>query len=512
MPEDQTLELDSLEIPIPDPAAGHLVIGQRTATSGMWTIGARLLTRLIDLVTMLVLARVLAPREFGVVAIAMTIISIVEAVFEMPVSSALVRLEVITGPHFDTAFTLSLMRGAALALLLGLLSLPYAHFYNDVRLIPLVCVLSLAPAARGLVSPRMAIYAKNFDFSREFTVEIASKVAAFAVALGIALSFKSYWAIALGTVIAPVTGAFVSYILAPYRPRLSLAELPAFSGFIGWFVGAQVLSALNWQSDRLILAKLTSLTELGFFSTANDVSMIPLNTLTGPIIRPLLSAFSFVRHDMKRLAASYQTSASAMVTLGLPILLGESVLAEPAIRLILGPKWMGAVPMLRWLAISIIPSLFAMPMGPLAMSLSRTEVFARRNAFEMCIKLPLVVFGAFKYGFMGVIAARMVSEVATVVFCMLIVRKLAFLSIKRQLLSPWRGLVSGFVMVMVLYFVAPLLTRSTMPIPLALGTAASVLLGAGLYLATLMTLWNLAGRPNGIEALAVNRIRLMARS
>jgi PST family polysaccharide transporter len=481
-------------------------MGHKVASGSVWTVGARLTSRAIDLATMLVLARLLTPSDFGLVAIAMSVIVIVEAILEMPVSAALVRMPEITADHYDTAFTVSLLRGLAVTLILCSLSIPFASFYKDARLILLVCALSLAPAARGLTSPKMVDFVKTLSFWREFAMEISGKAAALAIAVSVAVVFRSYWSIALGTIVAPLTNTVVSYIFAPYRPRLSLGKMSALQGFLGWVVVAQVLNAINWQADRLILGKLTSAAALGEFSNANDLASIPLGTVTGPATRPLLSAFTLIQSDPKRLAASYQSSAAAMVTLGLPILLGESLIADPVVRLMFGAKWIGAIPLLHWLALSIIPSLFAVPLGSLVMTLGRTEIFVRRNAFEICIKIPLVIIGAIKFRFFGVIAARLISETCTVIYAMIVIRGLIGLSVWSQVIAPWRGILSGLAMAGVLWYSVPHLTHRMGTGPLALGTAAAIALGAATYTGTLLGLWTLAGRPRGIEAIVVGRV------
>jgi O-antigen/teichoic acid export membrane protein len=482
------------------------LVGHKTAVGGTWTVGARLVSRLIDLMTMLVLAHILNPKDFGLVAIAMTVIYIIEAALELPVSQALVRLSLIEPAQYDTAFTLSLLRGIALSLIVCLISWPLAHIYSDPRLLPLVCVLSIAPAGRGMVSPRLADFSKNLDFSPDFTMEFLGKIAAFLTAITLALTARSYWAIAAGIVVAPIAATITSYVVAPYRPRLSLSELPTFSGFLGWITAAQVVSAFNWQTDRLLLGKLSSRSALGLFTAANDIASIPVMALFGPILRPLLSAFSLLKEDPRRLASSYKSSATAMVTIGLPILVGESLIAHPAVRLMLGERWLGSAPLLKWLAISLIPMLFAIPLGPLVMAFGRTRIFFRRNLFEVCVKLPLVVFGAIKYGFMGVIVARCISESATVCFCMLTVRRLIGVPIRDQVIGPWRSIASTAAMALVVLLTLPRLTQTTAPFSLAAGTFLAVALGATTYCGVLWSLWIAADRPTGIEAMVAGKI------
>lgn len=480
-------------------------VGHQTAVSGTWMVGARIISRLVDLGTMSVLARVLRPQDFGVVAIAMTIIYILETCLEMPVSQALVRLENLTRAHYDTAFTLSALRGLVLTVVVCGLSVPFSLVYGDPRIRPLVCLLGLAPAARGLVSPCMTAFVRSLNFSREFSIELIGKVLAFGASISIALIFHNYWAIAVGTIVAPAASTLASYVLAPYRPRFSLAELRSFTGFLGWITVAQFISAVNWQSDRLLLGKLTSQSQLGLFTAANDVSNVPLMTLMGPSLRPLLSAFSLIRHNSERLRKSYQSSSTAMVTMGLPILVGQSLIAEEVVRLMFGPRWGGAVPMLRWLAVSLIPSLFAMPFGPLVMSLNRTETFVKRNTLEIVVKLPLVIVGALEYRFMGVIFARVISEVVTVAFCMVLVRKLIQLPIMEQLIAPWRAIASCVAMGAAVEFVKFRLISFQGSTAVFESTVLLVLTGAVVYASVLLLLWVVSGCPAGIEAMVMTK-------
>jgi PST family polysaccharide transporter len=188
---------------------GHL--GRKAAMGGALVVGARLITRVIDLVAMLVLARILLPTDFGLVAIALSVVSVTEAVLELPINQVLVRLPSITASQYDTAFTLSLLRGGALSLVLIAIAWPFAAFYADARLLPLVGFLSLAPAARGLVSPRLAEYQRGMSFWRDFSMEIGGKLTAFVLGVAIALLTRSYWAMAVSTTRWPRPSAPMSW-------------------------------------------------------------------------------------------------------------------------------------------------------------------------------------------------------------------------------------------------------------------------------------------------------------
>ncbi len=464
---------------------------------------ARLISRLIDLITMLIMARLLSPSDFGLIAIAMTIILILEAALELPLSQALVSMPEIKDSYYDTAFTLGILRGAILCTLVFIISLPFADFYHQKELVPLIQLLSLAPAARGLLNPRMAKFAKDLNFKYEFIFELIGKILAFILGTTTALITHSYWSIALCTITAPIIISMQSYFIMPFKPKLSLGDWRIFSGFLGWISLSQLVLAINWQSDQLLLGKLMPPAKLGLFSTANNITNIPMAALFSPLLRPLLSAFTVLKDNPLRLRNSYLNSANAIVAIGLPLLVGQSSIAAPTIRLLLGDKWLGAIPMVHWLSLSLIPLLFGMLLTPLSMALGETREMVWRNVFQMLVKLPFVIIGALMYGFTGVIAARLISETLTSIYCMIIIRRLLNIKVIDQLISCSRSIISTIAMAGALAMSSPYLCWQGGPAIQFLDLLANIAVGIIIYCGCLFSLWSLAGRPTGIEGIAL---------
>jgi len=482
----------------------------RAAAGGVMLVGVRLLTRFSDLITMLVLARVLDPRSFGIVAIALSIVTIFETALELPLHNVLLRHSTLKPSFFDTAFTLSLARGAIIGSFLFAISVPFANFYHNSRLAALVCVLSLAPVFRGLISPKLAVYQRELSFWRDFIIEATGKAVASAAAISMALLTHSYWAIAIGTIIYPIGMTITSYVLAPYRPRISLVRLKYFLDFLGWNSAAQIVSAINWQCERLLLGRLQSPSQLGLFSTGNDVASIPFMAVFGPILRPLYAAFARTHDDRRALRRTYESASAALLTFGLPLLIGESCLAEPTVRLILGPKWLAAAPLVRWLSLSFIPALFAMSAAPLFMAVGDTKLLFRRNMVEFLVKLPLVTIGAIRLGFAGVIAARIISEVVAATFCLFTVHGLIGLAFRDQLLAGWRSIVSSLLMAAVILWGRSLIAHTAFFHSLFAELALLVPLGGLTYGGGLVLLWAISGRPSGVEAMMLAALRRFA--
>src|SRR5690348_16089939 len=147
-------------------------VSQRTATVSGAFVVARIGAKALDFVSLTVLARLLAPDDFGLIAIAMVFIQIVEAIFEVPVSALLMRARPLTRGLLDTGFTLSLIRGLTVFGVLAVTAFAVARFYSDPRLIWLVVALACAPLARSLVSIRMVLYGRRLNAMPEFWLEV----------------------------------------------------------------------------------------------------------------------------------------------------------------------------------------------------------------------------------------------------------------------------------------------------------------------------------------------------
>ncbi len=482
-------------------------VAARASSGAAWLIGSRLGTRLVDLATLAILARLLDPAAFGLVAIAMTLLLIVEAVFEMPILQALVRIEVLDTAHFDTAFTLGVIRSGVLAGCMALAAWPLAWLYGNPRLAPLLCVLALAPAMRGVVSPRMAVFARAISFQRDFVIELAGKVAALVAAVSIAVATHSYWAIVAGTVATPTVTAAVSYLFAPYRPHLTLVHWPAFRGFLGWSSAAQVLSAFNWQCDRLLLGHFATPAGLGRYALAGDLSSLPDTALVVPVGRPLMAAFALIRDDIPRLRFAYLKASSTIVLLGLPLCLGLSLLADPVVRLLLGGKWLAAIPLVRWLALASVPMMIVAPFAGLAMAEGRTDILFRQKVIEFAIKIPAVAVAAAFFGIPGVVVVRVATNVVLAFVTMVLVRRISGVGVGIQIRGVARVFAAGGAMAAAVAAVAPVLGGLPVSVGLAAALAATVVGAALVYGVGCIALWRLAGRPDGLEAQVVARLR-----
>ena len=484
-----------------------VALRDRVAKGAVLLTLTRLLARSLDLVTLAVLTRYLLPADFGIVALSLSVMQVTEAVLETPTGQVLMRLPAIRRSQLDTAFTIAVIRGALIAAILALLAVPFAHFYGDARLIPLVCAIAAAPVLRGLRSPKLVLLYRGLRFKQDGYCEFAGKLAALAVSSGLAIVTGSYWAIAAGTIANPLVAAILSYILVPYRLRLSLRDWRLFHQFISWNLAGQTVSALNWQADRFVLGRLASHAVLGLFSTAREFAALTYKVLFDTLQRPIYSALAAASSDPARLKHVYAQTIAATLSIALPITLGQALIAPELVRLFLGERWAAAVPVFQIISLTLLPGIYSSLTANLFLAAGKPELVFTRNLIDFAFRIPAAIVLIHLYGLYGALAALVLADVLLACVCMVAVRRVIDLSPAAQLWAARRGLAGAAAMVAAIQAL-----RQVTPEPDSILTALSSLalilpVAALTYLAAHLAVWSLSGKPTGIEEVGLRMAR-----
>ncbi len=484
-------------------------LSEKTLGAGSWVIANRLITRVIDFFTLMVLARILEPADFGLVAIAMTFIMIIEAILDLPLAQILVREAEMTDSMFNTAFTLSILRGLIIALVVISLGFPIVIFYEDERLFSLMLFVALAPVFRGMVNPRLAIYMRKLDFRQDFIVNVSGKVIALLASVTTAIMTQSYWAIAVATVASPVTMMLVSYLFNPKWMRLSLSEWSLFKDTVSWFTLSRIISAINWQLDRILLGRYINVSSFGGYSIATNLAALPVQVFLQPLAQPIMSGFVPIKDDDQALKKAYCKANNAVFFITAPFFLTMAVLAEPGIKLVFGDKWSDAAPVLRWLAVCgffpIVTALFE----PLLLMLNKTKFIVYAMSMELCARIPLMFFGVIYYGIMGAIIANALSRTVLLMASIVIVKNMIGVSMIKQLTSFWRPLLSLMPMLIFLLFFENTFEDKNVDLYFVLNFTGLVISAFVIYTTSNYLFWLLSGKPDSIEKMLVNKFEIL---
>ena len=481
-------------------------VTKRTASASAALLGARIFVKVVDLALILILAAILVPEDFALVALAMIFIQFTESITEIPVIQAIIRAPKITDRMLDTAFTISFIRSLIIAGFVAIMAPVAMYFYDEPRLGLLMIFLSLSPALRGLVNPKLVLYARRLNYFPEALIDVLAKFVTAGLAIPIALWTESYWSLAIMTVLTPVGMIAGSYIYAPYRPRLTLKDWNIFADMVGWSFVSQIFIAANWQADIAVLGGYDKEKQiLGQYSISQTLAGAPYQVFVIPVIKPFIAAFAELRKP-ELIRPGYLTASTSVVVFVAPILALVASLSEPIVTLAFKPEWASASLLLAALSIMGILNLPAQPVASVVLALDKTRYNALQAAIGLSVKIPALIIGWQIAGLNGFLVGLLIGAAAWSIAGAFIVRHLIGLSLREQalaLMRPFFGIVALGAVVLAL---RPILNLDS---TLMLILTSGVLAAAGMiaYVTVVGILWKMAGEPDGIERMVAGLIR-----
>jgi O-antigen/teichoic acid export membrane protein len=477
----------------------------RIVTGSIWLTAAKLLTTCIGFVATIVLARLLTPEDYGLVALATATLAIVNAFTELPVTVALIQIRQPTRQDYNSAFTLNVARGLAISVALVVAAPFVARMYQDDRLIHIFYVLALAPLFNAALNPYFVVFEREMRFSKNFIIEFSAKLVAVVVAVVIAIMFRSYWALIGSLIASSLIAMILSYVLVPYRPGLSVSSLPKLWNFSSWLSLVSIVNTLNQRLDSFVVASLMGKGMLGQFSLGNDVANMVHSPAT-PIMRALYSRFCQLADDVEALRDTYRKSQYFIIAAILPAGFGLGLVAEPLVRAALGEEWLGAVIVIQVIAPMIAIELIAGASYPLAMAMGKTRALFWRDLAVFLFRMPLMIAGAYFYGLVGLVVSRGIASVFGLLLNLRLVDTLIGMSVLAQIKGAWRSGAS-VVLMSAAVLAALQLTQGQTGLELYAALAGTIGLGATVYIASHFGLWFMSGCPETVEAQALAILR-----
>lgn len=475
-------------------ASRHLVRG------ALWMVAARWSTRFIGLFNVIILARLLAPSDFGVIAIALIVIGLLETMAYAGVDLALMRAGADSEDHYNTAWTIQLIQGAGISLAL-LLTTPFAaSFFSEPRVTAVLQVLAIRPLLSSLQNIGTVNFRKNLDFSKDFQFSLYAKLLNFGVLVSAAFYFRNYWALVIGMTSSALIDVILSYVMHPYRPRLCLKKSKEIWGFSMWLIVSRVGSFLNRKTDEFVVGNVLGATKMGGYHVANELATMPTAELVMPLRRAVFPTLAKVATHPDEFQKLFLLSFSAISVLSFSIGFGLMSVAPELVPVVLGEKWIASINVMRWLAIfgTFSSLILILEMG--LWVIGKTNLSSIQSWTELGLLIPTAYYFSVTWGIDGAAMARAGISALSLPLIMYFVSTSCAIPLSKMYDALWRPLLSGLAMAGIL---ANVFAGSTLT-PLVL-LIAKVLLGVLLYPSIQLLLWLAAGRPEGAEAQALSK-------
>lgn len=472
----------------------------RTARGTGWILGWRITTRLLGLVNTLILVRLLVPGDFGLVALGVGFAKAIEGLSELGVEDALVRAPSPARALYDTGFTVNLIRGVAIGVIVALSAKPIAGFFNEPALTSVLLALAVATVIGSLENVGVVDFRRQLTFEREFQLLILPRIGAIAVTLICAMTWHNYWALVAGMLTMQVLRVGMTYAMHPFRPRLDLSAWNAIASFSLWSWAIGTTMVIRDRTDAFIIGRTLGTADVGVFALAEEVASIPTYEMAAPLGRAALSGFVADREQGGAAADLLPRIIGAVMLPGLPAGLGISLVADQVVHVAMGPAWITAVEPIRILGVAGAGWLFGLVTVSFMTAHGIMRPLALIGLLSAVVRVGAMASFVTWWGLMGAAwgwAFAMTIEHSTT----LIVAIHSFRIGWKSLLSRiWRPLLAGAVMVVTLNSCG--LGWTALPTDGG-GAAWSLIfaigLGAGVYSVTLAVSWLLCGRPDGAE-------------
>lgn len=487
----------------------------RTARGAGWVVAWRMLTRLLGLVSTLVLVRLLSPEDFGLVALATAFAVALDVSLSIGVEDQIVRAAHPTRALYDTAFTLNLMRALAVALLLAGTAEMAAGFFGDPRLEDVLLALAASAALSGLTNIGVADFRRQLAFDKEFKLLLLPRLLGITLTLSLAWLLRSHWALVIGILGNRLGVVAMSHVLHPYRPRLSLSAWRDLVGVSFWSWANSLASVVKDRADSFAIGRMLGPAPLGTYSIGVEVAVLPTTEMVDPICRACMPGFAATMRDggSGELGRAYLRIVALMALLTLPAGIGTSLIAGPVVALAFGQAWLAVAPVITIIAIAcaftVAGNLSAALLNARAALRTIFGITLASAVLRILLLLALVPpFGILGAAY-GIGLVVMLDNLALVGAVLRMLR----LSPLRLIGVVARPAIATAVMAALLWglglgWIAPPASAAA-AWPLLL---TAVPLGGASFAGTLLLLWLAMGRPPGAEADMLDLLRRIAAS
>lgn len=384
----------------------------QTFSALSWSFAQEFAQRLLQFGITIFLARLLAPAEFGLVAMLAIFIAVAQALLDGGFGSALIQRKGISEVEQSSVFYFNVLIGCVIAGLLWLTAPAIATFYNQPALTSLARAISVVLVINSFVVVQNALMVKRLDFKKQATISVAATAVSGGVALAMAWRGFGVWSLIGQQIANSVTRACLLWTLNSWRPALvfRLKALKEMFTFGSRMVGSVLLNTIFENLNSLVIGKMFTAVELGYFNRAHSLQYIAGHTLGTVTNRVTFPVFSELQDDLARLRNGLRKAIATLASVQFPMMIGLAVLAEPLVVVLLTEKWLASVPYLQLLCfIGILHPLHLLNINVL-IALGRTDIVLRLEVLKRILFVANILL-TYHWGVLAMIGGQVVHGV-----------------------------------------------------------------------------------------------------
>lgn len=320
----------------------------------MWSgldFGSR---QIVQLIIAIFLARILSPKEFGIMALLYLFVGVANVFIDSGFSSALIQKKHTTHQDLTTVFWINLFAGVFVSILFWVVAPLFAQFYGYPILIPLTRVLSISLVFNALGAIQSTLFTKHLDFKTPMIIRLTATLLSGALAIFLAIKGFGVWSLAIQACSFSIITTSLLWLTSSWRPSFSFStkSMKNLFKFGGYLFSSALLDVCYTRFYSLLIGRIYSVQDLAYFTRADNTQQIPVNILAQTFSRVIFPLFSSVADDKEKLLQGSRIALRAIMLINIPMMLGLAVTSETVILILFGDQWLLAAPILNVLCLA----------------------------------------------------------------------------------------------------------------------------------------------------------------
>lgn len=458
--------------------------------------------KLLGIISTIILARLLLPSDYGIVAMASLVVTFLQTITETGMSPYLIRKSEILREDYDTAWTLKLVIYLIIGLILFFLAGYFARFFNNPLLVDVFKILSLNVALSGFQNIGLIALQKELNYHRIFFHSVLVKLSGFIVTVYLAYLLKNYWAMVYGTMTSTIVSVLFSYVVSAYRPQFALSGFRQQWSFSKWYLVKNFSGFARMKTDQIVVGKLMGADVIGQYSMAVELADLPASEVIYPALGPVYAGYAKLLNEPDKLDNAFVTVVGLVSVIALPMLMGLAVVSEEFIALMLGEKWQGIISIFQAALLLIMTQMYTHVLSNYLTVVGKIRLLTLMDWGMVICLIPALIYLALNHDAVYVVLGRALLAMCLIPVFLLYIKKNNNLSLTRVLRVILRPLMVALLMGAIIYDVSHYLVAEKWVVLLV-----KITTGVFVYCFLLLSIWWLTGMREGGERFLYGNIK-----
>jgi len=469
-------------------------------------VASKALERAIGLASIVILARILTPQDFGLIAMVMAFVAVVELLQSFGFDVALIQARSSSKEDFDSAWALNVVLGAGCAVLIASLAPMAATFYREPRLVSLAYCLAFGTLIFGFENIGPVAFRRELQFNKEFHFVLIKKLGGAIVTISLALILRTFWALVVGMIFSRVLGVAVSYWIHPYRPHFRFRRAGSLLRFSKWLFLNNLVGVARYKIGDVIVGRAFGASILGVFNISMEIASLPTTELSAPINRAVFPGYSRWAQSEHGLRDGFLKTIAAIFLVTAPAAVGIGLVAEPLVMVILGEQWHAAAALITVLAYFGLTQALQSNFGYVFIANGNPGYVTIYATVMLACEGLFASVGAVNFGVRGAAWGLLAGGLLPMPFIVLVMSRMLKVSAFDWLLVTWRPALATLLMIGVVHLWIDFTANIVSSPSYAFVLTSSIGIGAVVYSLCTYAAWRSIGRPEGPEFAVITTI------